>query len=52
MTGVGGRRLVVGWSVYHLCVVSLSKVYFLSSSLIVVLVVCTMANQKILAMGV
>ena len=52
MTGVGGRRLVAGWSAYHLCVVSLSKVYFLSSSLIVVLVVCTMANQKILAMGV
>ena len=32
MTGVGGRRLVAGWSAYHLCVVSLSKVYFLSNS--------------------
>jgi hypothetical protein len=52
VTGVGGRRLVAGWSVYHLCVVSLPKVYFLSSSLIVVLVVCTMANQKIFVMGV
>ncbi len=52
MTGVGGRRLVAGLSAYHLCVVSFSKVYFLSSSLIVVLVVCTMANQKIFAMGV
>ncbi len=52
MTGVGGRRLVASWSVYHLCVVSLSKVSFLSSSLIVVLVVCRIANQKMLAMGV
>ncbi len=54
MTGVGGRRLVAGWSVYHyhLCVVSLSKDYYLSYSSIVVLVVCTMANQKILAMRV
>jgi hypothetical protein len=52
VTGVGGRRLVAGWSVYHLCAVSLSKVYFLSSSLTLELVVCTMANQKIFAMGV
>jgi hypothetical protein len=34
VTVVGGRRLVADWSVYHLCVVSLSKVYFLRSSLI------------------
>jgi hypothetical protein len=52
VTGVGGRRLVAGWSTYHLCVVSLPKVYLLSSSLIEVLVICTMANQKIFAMGV
>ncbi len=43
MTGVGGR-MVAGWSVYHLCVVSFFKGLFLRSSLIVVLAVCIMAN--------